>query len=608
MNDRCPSPRPSADGPAEANSDGAREPGPLPVLVMLPAASCDTGIPALLGAHGIATTLCTDIDALVRRMEGDVGAVVLGETALDQAAVARLSDWIGDQDDWSALPIVLLADRAHLVSGSPLLASCVDRLGNVTLLEEDCLPATLLSVIRCARRSRERQYLARGRLDALRVSDARFRATFENAAVGVAHVAPDGRWLRVNDTLCAILGYERTELARRCFQDVTHPDDLAGDLVLVERLLAGEIPSYRLEKRYIRKDGSVVDVQITVSLMRGTDGTPDYFIVVVEDIGRRKEAEAALKRNEERFRALAMLGADWFWEQDAAHRFTTFSGAAASIWTEGVEARIGRTRWDAPDAGAEEAFWRAHRDTLDAHRPFRDFVFRRVLADGRVVWISTSGDPVFDENGTFTGYRGSARDVTLEKEAEKRQELMWREMGHRIKNLFAMIQSMARQTWRTTTDRDAFLSEFDDRLCGLQRAHALLSGRSWRSADLRTLATTQLEIFFAAADRRLHLDGPEVRLQASRATSLGMIFHELGTNASKYGALSNETGSIALSWRIDGDRLHLTWREKDGPRVAPPTRHGFGTRLLQASADVEMRYDESGFACDIVVELHAETS
>ncbi len=125
----------------------------------------------------------------------------------------------------------------------------------------------------------------------LRRSEARFRATFEQAAVGIAHVAPDGHWLLVNQTLCDIIGYTRSELLMLSFQEITHPQDLDADLALVRQLLVGEIPHYSLEKRYLHKSGAPVWVRLTVALVRDSDGQADYFIVVVEDIRVRKRAE-----------------------------------------------------------------------------------------------------------------------------------------------------------------------------------------------------------------------------------------------------------------------------------------------------------------------------
>lgn len=130
----------------------------------------------------------------------------------------------------------------------------------------------------------------------LRSVEERFRATFEQAAVGIAHVAPDGRWLRVNRKLCEIVGYSHDELLALTFQDITHPADLNADLALVGQVLAGEIDSYQMEKRYLRQGGEQIWINLTVSLVRDEQGAPDYFISVLEDIGPRKAAEAEVAR------------------------------------------------------------------------------------------------------------------------------------------------------------------------------------------------------------------------------------------------------------------------------------------------------------------------
>jgi PAS domain S-box-containing protein len=142
----------------------------------------------------------------------------------------------------------------------------------------------------------------------LRQSEERFRATFEQAAVGIAHVAPNGRWLRVNQKLCEIVGYTHEELLEKTFQDITHPDDLDKDLQQARRLLAGEIETYSMEKRYLKKDGSVVWINLTSSLVRDSSGEPEYFIAVIEDISERKEAEENLAARTHQQSAIAELG------------------------------------------------------------------------------------------------------------------------------------------------------------------------------------------------------------------------------------------------------------------------------------------------------------
>ncbi|MFN6530423.1 PAS domain S-box protein [Nostoc sp. ChiSLP03a] len=139
--------------------------------------------------------------------------------------------------------------------------------------------------------------------EALRESEQRFRAAFDQAAVGIAHVAIDGSWLLVNQKLCDILGYTLEELQLLTFQDITHPDDLNTNLKYVEQILADNIQTYSMEKRYFRKDNSLVWANLTVSLMRESNGEPKYFISVIEDINERKAAQRERKQWEEQIQA-----------------------------------------------------------------------------------------------------------------------------------------------------------------------------------------------------------------------------------------------------------------------------------------------------------------
>jgi PAS domain S-box-containing protein len=125
-------------------------------------------------------------------------------------------------------------------------------------------------------------------------ADSLFQNAFEHAAIGMALVAPDGSWLKVNRSVCDITGYSEEELLRRTFQDITHPDDLERDVSAAKTLLTGEIDTYQMEKRYFHKNGSVVWVMLSVSLVRDRKNKPRFFISQIQDITARKESEAQL--------------------------------------------------------------------------------------------------------------------------------------------------------------------------------------------------------------------------------------------------------------------------------------------------------------------------
>jgi PAS domain S-box-containing protein len=161
--------------------------------------------------------------------------------------------------------------------------------------------------------------------EALRQSEERFAGAFEHAPIGVALVSPDGRWLKVNHALCELVGYSEAELLTRTFQDLTPPGDLADDLEHVRRIIAGEIHSYQIEKRYVHARGHLITTLLSVSLVRDGRGQPLYFISQIQDITDRKRAEETLRKTEARLAHAMSLAQLFAWEYDMASGLFTFS-------------------------------------------------------------------------------------------------------------------------------------------------------------------------------------------------------------------------------------------------------------------------------------------
>ena len=175
----------------------------------------------------------------------------------------------------------------------------------------------------------------------LRESEERFRLTIDDAPIGMALVDLEGRFVRVNRVMCEITGFTPEELATRRFQDITHPDDLDADVDIAERLTGGHIPRYQWEKRYIRKDKSVVDAMLSVSILRGADEKPRYFITQVEDITERKRAEHALRLSEAKFSGIVSIAADAIISVDAQQRITVFNTGAEKIFGYRADEMLG---------------------------------------------------------------------------------------------------------------------------------------------------------------------------------------------------------------------------------------------------------------------------
>jgi two-component sensor histidine kinase len=187
---------------------------------------------------------------------------------------------------------------------------------------------------------------------------------------------------------------------------------------------------------------------------------------------------------------------------------------------------------------------------------------------------------------------------------------MINELNHRVKNTLATVQSMASQTLRDEPDPSMAYGKFELRLMGLAEVHDVLTRESWHGADLREVADRAMRPF-AGASGRVGLEGPQVWLQPGAALTLALVFHELATNAVKYGALSAERGRVVLNWAFDeaDDRLALTWVETGGPAVTRPTRKGFGSRLIERGFKSElrgqarMRYEPEGLVCAMEARL-----
>ncbi|HEY0253275.1 MAG TPA: HWE histidine kinase domain-containing protein, partial [Kofleriaceae bacterium] len=189
--------------------------------------------------------------------------------------------------------------------------------------------------------------------------------------------------------------------------------------------------------------------------------------------------------------------------------------------------------------------------------------------------------------------------------AEKQQRLLNQELSHRLKNTFAMIQAIAAQTLRKVTERDR-VEEFEQRIYALSSAHDVLVQQSWAAADIRAVVASALKTF--GQSERFETGGPEIELHSRATLSLSLILHELATNASKYGALSIETGTVSLHWQledgVDGvPGVVMTWIEQGGPPIREPDRKGFGTRLigmgLVGTGGVTVRYDNSGLRVEM---------
>ena len=198
-------------------------------------------------------------------------------------------------------------------------------------------------------------------------------------------------------------------------------------------------------------------------------------------------------------------------------------------------------------------------------------------SDGQMRWIFGRGRLIRDASGRPVRYSGVDLDVTERKLAEEHVRRLMQEVNHRANNLLAVVQAMAQHIAYSGDARD-FVGRFSHRLSALAASNNLLVSGKWQGVEVARLCDSQFAPFGAAA--RLKASGPALKLRPQAAQAIGMALHELATNAAKYGALSNSTGSVAVRWSLEQERFTIDWRERGGPAVAAPQRTGFGHTVI----------------------------
>jgi PAS domain S-box-containing protein len=249
--------------------------------------------------------------------------------------------------------------------------------------------------------------------------EKKFAAAFHSAPYAIVLSRfSDGMVVDANETFSSVTGYDRAEvLGKKAIGlDIwTHDEDRAA----VVDALSKQGKAHGMELRFRKKSGERIVGLFSAEIIL-IDGE-EIVLSGIGDITERKQAEAALSESEERFRSLTEMSSDFYWESDAEHRLKSRGSADKKLSKVAIfqkRAQIGERRWEIPYLSPDEAGWKAHRATLDAHLPFRHFELSRLAVDGTVRHISISGDPVFDASGEFTGYRGVGTDITERKQAE----------------------------------------------------------------------------------------------------------------------------------------------------------------------------------------------
>ncbi|AWM04661.1 PAS domain S-box protein [Bradyrhizobium amphicarpaeae] len=373
---------------------------------------------------------------------------------------------------------------------------------------------------------------------------------------------------------------------------------------ILERIKSGAIVS-RFETKRLHKDGRLVPIEITLSPIRDSLGNVVGASKIAGDISETVELRTRIADSELQFRMLANNIAQlaWiaqpdgtiFWYNDRWYEYTgtTLDQMFGWGWTkvhhpdhvERVKNRIQQS-WD---TGIE---WE---DTF----PLRG-------RDGSYRWFLSRAKPFLDDNGKIWRWFGTNTDITEQRQNEETIRLLMDEVNHRAKNMVTVVQAMVART----ADRP-FSTALTGRLLALSRNQDILTKREWRGAPIGELIRSQLAVAADLIGDRIVLKGElEFTLSPSASEAIGLAIHELATNATKYGALSQPTGRISISCSVVDEAgrkmLRIDWDELDGPAVSPPARTGFGTVMIDRNpraalgADVQIGFPQSGFFWKLV--------
>lgn len=436
--------------------------------------------------------------------------------------------------------------------------------------------------------------------EAIRQSEIRFRELAEAMPQLVWTATREGEVEYYNSRVSDYHGAWQDEQGRWRWSGLLHEEDRAPTMQAWERALRLGV-AYQATHRVQMSTG---DYRWHLSRglpVRDAEGRIARWYGAATDVHDLRVAEDALRESEARFRTMTEALPQMVWSSDAAGsidffnaRWYEFTGVA-----EGAsDGEAWRVLFHPDDQAAIAHRWRHSLRTGDA----LEIESRLRHRSGGYRWVLGRTAPV-REGGRIVRWLGSFTDIHEMKQAQDHRRMLMEELNHRVKNTLAVVQSLAFQTLRTDRGPSEQRAALEGRLRALAAAHEVLTRESWASVSLREIITSTRNTC-GVEPNRIRLAGPDLMLQPKQGVALAMAFHELCTNALKYGSLSSPDGMAAVAWEVrDGGEFSFTWRESGGPVVQAPVKLGFGTRMLRRlfvsefGAAVDLTFEPSGFIC-----------
>jgi PAS domain S-box-containing protein len=354
-----------------------------------------------------------------------------------------------------------------------------------------------------------------------------------------------------------------------------------------------------------RPDGRRVRFQPWPNLLTDADGRIVGAINLLVDVTDRREADIQLAR----LAAIVSTSNDAIVSKTLDGQITSWNAGATRIFGYTASEMVGQpiTRIIPVELHGEEREILAR---LSRGEMIEHYETVRVARDGRKIDISLTVSPLRDKLGTIIGASKVARDITERKRFEIQQRLLLDELNHRVRNTMATVQAIATQSLARGPRPEDFVQGFTGRLHALAKAHSLLTESHFQSAYVDHLIREQV-LIASSDDRRITVSGPRILLDAQLALHLGMVLHELATNARKHGALSVPDGRLEITWEIHTDQsrsLVLSWKEWGGPTVRVPESYGFGMSLIERTlkshgGETRTQFAAHGITCLITVPL-----